>query len=186
MTTTIQPEFCRRVPVSRIGPGGLDQAIEANQSERLALAARLQIPSIASLSCRFRLSPEGGGRLAAAGELCAELTRICVVSLEPFETVVRERFALRFVPEEPQGEDLDPDSPDELPYDADSIDLGEAATEQLALSLDPYPRMPGIASLPTEATEPASGGTIETDERQHGNPFAALRRLRPGAGSGEA
>ena len=44
------------------------------------------------------------------------------------------------------------------------LDLGEAAAEQLALSLDPYPRAPG-AELPEVATEAEA------------NPFAALRRM---------
>jgi hypothetical protein len=43
------------------------------------------------------------------------------------------------------------------------LDLGEAVAEQLALALDPYPRVPG-AELPE----------IESDPQER--PFAALRR----------
>ena len=70
---------------------------------------------------------------------------------------------MRFVVEEQADEDIDPESEDEIVYDGSTIDLGEAATEQLALGLDPYPRKPG-ATLDDEADAPSS------------SPFAVLRR----------
>ena len=174
--TTVQPEFCRRIPTGRIGAAGLEQTIEADAGERAALASRLRIPAIASFTCRFVLAAPRQGQIGAEAELRAELTRTCVVSLEPFETTVRERFALRFVPEGLEQDDPDPDSLDELPYAGDMIDLGETAAEQLALALDPYPRMPGVAlppegDLPDDAQAPARI-----------NAFAALAALRGGKG----
>jgi hypothetical protein len=142
--TITRPELSRRIPVSRIGAAGMEQTIEATAAECRALAGRLQLPAIASLTCHFHLLPPLRGQVAVEAELRAELTRICVVSLEPFETVVAERFTLRFVPEGAEQDDIDPESPDEVPYAGDFIDIGEAAAEQLALALDPYPRMPGI------------------------------------------
>ena len=128
------------------------------------------IPAVLSLRCTFRLTLESGGVVLAEGALEARLVRDCVVSLEPFETAVAERFRLRFVPAELLAEAdedalLDPDADDEIPYDGAAIDLGEAAAEQLALAMDPYPRRPG-AALPDEASEAAE------------SPFAALSRLR--------
>ena len=55
----------------------------------------------------------------------------------------------------PDEEELDPESlegPDEIPYENDEIDLGEALAEQLALALDPYSRKPG-AELPGEVLD---------------------------------
>ena len=72
---------------------------------------------------------------------------------------------VRFVPEGREDPELDPDSDDEIPYSGVAIDLGEAAAEQLALMLDPYPRKPG-ADLPAAA-----------DDSQT-SPFAALARLK--------
>jgi len=46
------------------------------------------------------------------------------------------------------------------------IDLGEAAAEQLALALDPYPRKPGSSGVP------------ETPEQEAGGPFGRLASLR--------
>ena len=176
--TTSRPEFSRRVPVSRIGAGGLEQAVVASAAECRALAQRLQLPAVASLSCRFRLSPPLGGQVAAEAELRAEVTRLCVVSLEPFEAVVSERFTLRFVPEGAEEDDIDPESPDEIGYAGAGLALGETAAEQLALALDPYPRMPGLAP----PTHPAPLEAATEPEPPH--PFAALARL--GRGSGEA
>ena len=177
--TTPGPEFSRRIPVSRIGAGGLEQDVAASAAECRALALRLQLPAVASLSCRFRLSPPLAGQVAAEAELRAEVTQLCVLSLEPFEAVVSERFTLRFVPEGAEEDDIDPESADEVGYAGDSLDLGETAAEQLALALDPYPRMPGLAS-PTHAAPEALG------EPDPPHPFAALARLGRGPGSGDA
>ncbi len=175
--TTPEAEFSRRVPVGRIGGGGLELDVEATGAECCALARRLQLPAVASLRCRFRLSPPLAGQVAAEAELRAEVTRICVVSLEPFEAVVGERFALRFVPEGAEADEIDPEAPDECPYVGDAIDLGESAVEQLALALDPYPRMPGLT--PPQPPQ-------EADRPDGPHPFAALGRLGRGPGSGSA
>ncbi|WP_428393339.1 YceD family protein [Lichenicoccus sp.] len=180
-----QPEVSRRVPISRIG-AGFEQTIEATAEECRGLARRLGVPAVVSLRCRFCLDAHGEGRIDAAGDLRCELTRICVVSLEPFETTVSDRFVLRFVPEDAiaGGEtlEIDPDAADEVGYAGGLLDLGEAACEQLALVLDPYPRMPqlglsGVAA-PEDGPEDPRGG------------FAQLKNWHVkngrGTGSGEA
>jgi hypothetical protein len=143
----MNPEFSRPLPTTRIGPTGLDTAIEATPSERAKLATRLKLPGIGTLSCRFHLHP--GPRKSILGEcwLTAMITQICVVSLEEFEGVVTDHVIVRFVPAGTESTEVDPESPDEIPFTNDTIDLGEAATEQLALALDPWPRKPG-ATLP--------------------------------------
>ena len=93
------------------------------------------------------------------------MLRTCVVSLDEFEAGVDEKFRLRFVPAGAESDDPDPESEDEVPYTGDFLDLGEAAVEQLALALDPYPRKPD-AELPAAETEPPE------------HPFAALASLR--------
>jgi len=141
-------EFPRPVAVAKIGGAGLTIAIEATEAERAAVAARMDIPAIQSLACEFQLTREGDGvSFAAKGTLRALVTRVCVV------------------PADRMREDIDPDEPDEVPYDGTAIDLGEAATEQLGLALDPYPRMPG--AMPPEVEDDVSD-----------SPFAALARVR--------
>ncbi|MBU6499555.1 MAG: DUF177 domain-containing protein [Rhodospirillales bacterium] len=162
-------ELHRPLSVARIPPGGLLHEVRATAEECAALATRMAVPGIHALSCGFTLRPEPGGAVRAEGQLRARLVRVCVVSLEPFDTEVAEDFTVRFVPAGQESDDPDPESVDEIGYAGGEIDLGEAAAEQLGLALDPYPRRPD-AVLPEAAAEEAGG------------PFAALARRRPPGG----
>lgn len=182
MTTEHPPELSRRIPVDRIGRQGLTVEVEARPEELAPLARRLNVPAVASLRCRFELGAVHGGTIDAQGELEAHTTRICVASLEPFEEVTRERFALRFVPEGELAEDDDIDAVDEIGYGGSQIDLGEAAVEQLGLALDPYPRRPGVV---LDGVDSIDSAPIDADDAEadgaRPNPFAVLaRRGEPG------
>ncbi|WP_419729191.1 DUF177 domain-containing protein [Lichenicola sp.] len=218
---TAKPELSRRIAVRSLGvkaPGAgrkqgsaaedvaLEVLVEADPAERLALAQRLHEPSVEAFSCRFRLSAaDPAGVIEADGLLTAQLSRTCVVTLEDFPAVVAEQFRIRFVPAERSADevdlDLDLEADDDVPYGGTGIDLGEAAVEQLALALDPYPRKPGAepppgvvrgdpptgaAGLdlpPGERLEAvadldgvASMDAPDPDRRPH--PFAGLARLK--------
>lgn len=164
MTEALLPLAAARLRADSLPYQGAEHAVAATAEECAALAARLRIPAVKSLSCRFRLRPETGGRVVAEGQLRANVVQSCVVTLEDVPERVRDQFLVHFVPFGAEINDDDPESPDEIPFHGGVIDLGEAATEQLALALDPYPRKPG-ATLPPEATE--------ADD----SPFAALARL---------
>lgn len=153
-------ELHRPLAANRVRNEGLEVEVVASAAECAALARRMAVPELRALTCRFRLTPLGGGALLAEGSLRARALRVCVLSLEPFEALTEERFRLRFVPAGQETDDDDPEADDEIGYHEGVIDLGEAAAEQLALALDPYPRKPG-AELPAVATDTAS-------------PFAAL------------
>jgi uncharacterized metal-binding protein YceD (DUF177 family) len=165
------PELHRPLAVDHIGADGLERIVEANAAERAALAERLLLPAVVSLWCRFRLRRIDGGVIAAEGSLRARVVQTCVVSLDDFEAGVREDFTVRFVPSGTEQDDIDPGAEDEIPYEHGGIDLGEAATEQLALALDPWPRRPG-ATVPEAAAEEAP------------HPFAGLARLKRGLHDG--
>ena len=156
-------EFSRKLSLERIGPAGYDLTIEANATELAALATRLHLPEVNALTCRFRLRPAPNGTFIAEGWLDAMVTQTCVVSLDDFPALVSDHFVVCLVPAGSESDDIDPESIDEIPYRDGMIDLGDAAAEQLALALDPWPRKPD-ASLPT----------AETDEPT--SPFAALRQ----------
>lgn len=162
-------EFSRNLAVERIGRAGQpawhDVTIEADAAELPGLATRLQLPGISALTCRFRLRSAPDGTIAAEGWLDAVVTQTCVVSLDEFTAPVSDHFVIRFVPAGSESDDIDPTSDDEIPYSDSMIDLGEAAAEQLALGLDPWPRKPD-ATLPEAATE------------DDASPFAALRHKR--------
>jgi uncharacterized metal-binding protein YceD (DUF177 family) len=159
-------------------------AFEASPEERVALARRLALPELAELTADFRLVRGQGGRIRVAGDVKARMTRICVVTLEPFETGIEEPVALEFAPEaeaeavaeaaraahEPApGESLadQPDPPD--PIIDGRIDLGAIAAEFLTLALDPYPRKPGASFSPPDS-----------EASPEDSPFAALEGLKLG------
>lgn len=118
--------------------------VVATPAECAALARRFGLPSIASLACRFRLAPSTKGAVHAEGELDALVAQVCVVTGEVFDATLRERFAVRFVPAGTENPEPDLEDDDEIPCEGGMMDLGEAAAEQLALALDPYPRAPGV------------------------------------------
>ena len=133
MTELPRPVSVDRLPAAFV--------VEADLAECEALAKLYHIPRVLALTCRFALRRQGD-LVLAEGELDAQVEQSCVVSLEPVGQTVRESFVLRFVPAGSEADDEDPEAPDELPYEGGRIDLGEAAAEQLALALDPYPRHP--------------------------------------------
>lgn len=157
-------ELSRPLALDRIGAAGIEQLIEAKPDELEKLAKRLMIPAVHRLQCRFRVRRAEGLMIEAEGQLEAEVVQVCVVSLDEFAHAVREDFTIQFVPQGAETEDDDPDLPDQIPYSGGVIDLGEAAAEQLALALDPYPRRPGV---PEPAADPAEAS----------GPFAALAGL---------
>ncbi|GBQ88498.1 DUF177 domain-containing protein [Gluconobacter albidus] len=185
------PEFSRRIPFNRLG-SGLGETIEASPAERAALAARLGLPEIEALTCRFRLTPADNRSVLAEGHLAAKVTQTCVITSEPFKDVLAETFFLRFIPLEDMPEDefdidsIDLDGPDDVPHDGKALDIGEATAEQLALMLDPYPRKPGVGLenavdvAPAEGEEGAELSGEGPDGPRRPNPFSALSALKSG------
>jgi uncharacterized metal-binding protein YceD (DUF177 family) len=148
-----------KIRASHIKDAPQEHIVVADAAARATLAEAYDLPGIALLRGEFVLEHERAGVVAATLRMQARVTQTCVVTLEPFEARLDEQVALRFVPQssspEPEDIELDPETlegPDEIPYAGDVIDLWEALAEQLALSLDPYPRKPG-AQLPAEAAE---------------------------------
>jgi uncharacterized metal-binding protein YceD (DUF177 family) len=142
--------------------------VRATPEECVAIAARMDLPAVGSLECTFELAIEDDGvSVAAQGHLQAKVVRTCVISADDFETAIDDRFDVRFVPAGAERDDPDPDLPDEIPYEAGCVDLGEATAEQLGLVLDPYPRKEGAELTNNEREDSAS-------------PFSLLaRRLAP-------
>jgi hypothetical protein len=176
------PPFSRPVLVEAIPRDGLETRIEADAGERAALAAFNGLPAVAALGAAFSLKHGGGGTILVRGELSAEVTQTCVVTLEPFEASISAPIDLRFAPAGDAsgpgsaasdaeamlvvGEEDEPD-----PIVDGVIDLGAVASEFLTLNLDPYPRKPGAAF---EA--PASGGDGASD-----SPFSVLAERKKDA-----
>lgn len=170
---TDEPEFSRPVRVNSLPAPGRTFAIEAKPGECAALARRFDLIAIKSLKASLHLRP-AGRQVRLEGDLSAVVVQRCVVTLEPIEATVEERFEMcyaegeededarfseRDIVLEYEGEDL----PD--PIVCGIVDIGEAVAEHLALALDPFPRKP-------DARFPGVGGEAEGQ-----SPFAVLKGL---------
>ncbi len=136
-----QFEFSRPLEVARIPKLGSHEKLSADPKECQALAKRLMLPAIHSLSAELKAKPWRGGGLKVTGELKADIDQESVVSLELFRSTVVypvERYFLNA----PPNTELDSDAEID-PIERGVIDLGEVVAETLALELDPYPRKPG-------------------------------------------
>ena len=168
--------------------------IEAKPDELAAVANAVGLTSVQSLKVRYKLVEHAGGRYDLSGDLEANITQVCVVTLEPFASDVTNAIDLTFaqplhVPEMSRYKDRDaprgrgklmavtpapvPGNDDqEDPADTivdDTIDLGAVALEFLTLACDLYPRKPGIAF-----SDVVIGDTDEPEP----SAFAALERLK--------
>ena len=138
------PEFSRLVGIGDCEGRTLEY--EATEAERVALAERFAIPALRSLSGTLTLTKKGAN-IAATGAFDAHVVQDCAVSGEPFEHRIAEDMDLTFVPprhfasvEEPV--EVGSDELDEIEYEGQQIDLGEAIAQSLALAIDPYAEGP--------------------------------------------
>ena len=156
----------RPVAVHDLPERGTDVTVEASADERAALAREFGIPGIQALVGTFHLSGTPR-RVRVSGRVEASVTQICVVTLDPFDSEVREEVEVDFaMPGAVEAAAGGQEAPDEIVDGA--IDLGALTAEFLALGLPPYPRKPGVDfDYKAEDDKPES-------------PFAALDKLKRG------
>lgn len=166
------PEFSRLVKARQLPSVPL--VLQPTAEERAALALRFGVVAIDSLHAEVSLRPDKQAILAE-GWLRADLVQNCAVSTEDFPVRIEEPLALRFVPppaQAPEEEvELDVEDCDEIEFESDSFDLGEAVAQSLGLAIDPYARGPDADTVRREAgliEEGASGPLAEA--------LAALRK----------
>ncbi|QNT78845.1 DUF177 domain-containing protein [Entomobacter blattae] len=172
----VYPELLRTISVRNIGKTPYKITVEAHERECRQIAERLHIPFIESLKCDYTMSYEKDGRIRADGKLVARLQQQCVVSLELFSSVIEDHFTIFFVlKSDIYNENLiDPDMDDEIIYDGDHINIGDATVEQLALVLDLYPHKPDLLDKEFVFAESESDSTPSFRT----SPFAALATLK--------
>lgn len=157
--------------------------IETSETERAALAERFAVTAIPKLTARVEFDTKDEAVLAN-GTLTATIVQPCAVTREDLSYDVEEPLALRFVPAgsapdyTPDEEiELDSEDLDEIEYEGDSFDLGEAIAQTLALAIDPYREGPGA----DEARQKA--GITSDEEQAPSGPLAqALAKLKGESG----
>ena len=91
------PPMSRVIRVEEIKDDG-DIAIEATAAERATIAQLLELAALDKFAMAGTLRRRGGGRVVLKGELVAEATQTCVVSLEPVAAQLRVPVELEFWP----------------------------------------------------------------------------------------
>lgn len=171
-----QPEFSHRVAVDKIPAGGLKITLTANEVQRAALKERFDLVDLQSLSAELKVKRESHvvDEVIVTGTLTAEATQQCVVTLEPLPISINT--SLRIIcldesaaPSESSTIDLVHDDDDIDYIQNGQIDLGELIAQHFGITLDPYPRKPGLDPI---SEEPADDG----DKPE--NPFAKLASLK--------
>lgn len=167
------PEFSRLVRIDQLGRHAEGVAISADEAERAALARRFSLLALDRLEATYGLGEESRG-IMARGRVRAYLTQPCVATGLPVPETIDTDFTLLFVREDgilPEGEELELDAEDcdTIGYDGQTIDMGEAVAETVALAMAPYPRAPDADMVLKEA------GVISEEQA---SPFAALLALK--------
>ena len=169
-------EFSRPFDISRIAPEGASETIAATAEECQAIAARFGVEAVHAVSATLHIQPWKRGGFRVRGEATANITQTCVVTLDPFESVVHAQLDQIFIAKTGRlaADDVEivvSHDEDDIGYiDDDEIELGEFAVEALCLELDPYPRKEG-AELPVSSTETGA-------DEPKANPFAVLKQLK--------
>jgi uncharacterized metal-binding protein YceD (DUF177 family) len=168
-----KPPLSHKISIASLPRMGQHVALKASESVCLQIAHQLGLPSIQRLDAHFHIVPSRSGIMRVTGEVKAQVEQLCIVSLEAFPYDISETVDLRFIEADKLGKPAkaevertleDEDPPDPI-YDG-VIDLGELAVEFVALSLEPFPRKPGV-ELPVQLN-------ITKEE----SPFAVLAALK--------
>ena len=165
------PEFSREVRLDELSSHERSYEIEASEAERVALAKRFAIEAIGHLAASVRLKAEPGGRMVRLmANLTADVVQTCVITLESVPAHIERAFEVLYDhAAEPAGREvvLDAGEVDIVPIEGETLDIGEAVAEELALSLDPFPRAPGAQ---------VEGG--EMPQEAANRPFEILARFK--------
>jgi uncharacterized metal-binding protein YceD (DUF177 family) len=182
MTSETASPVSFRVSVVRLPQKGMPITIEADEGQLGRLAAEHGLLAAGSFRAELTVSNWKGSGVRVHGQVGADITQACVISLDPVESHVEAEISALFVPENSRLAKIDtghreeilldaegPESPE--PFSGDSIDVGALAEEYFALAIDPYPRKEGARIEETGASR---------SETPEAGPLAEkLAALRP-------
>jgi len=178
--------FSRSVNARKVVDKDETIVVQPDARELKLIAAAYDLVAMKDLKASFTLKPYRKEGLRVVGQVSADITQNCVVSLEPFESHVTLDVDRTFEPVSSRLRKVrDLNEAGEIEIDLESLDppdaivdgvldLGAVICEELALSLDPFPRKPGA--------EFEGGSEEETvpdkEEDSKPSPFAALQALK--------
>lgn len=164
--------------LARLGNAGDQVTITADDGQRAAIARWAGILALGSFEARVEIKKLASDRFGLAFHLTADVSQACVVTLEPVPSRMDHRFEreLHFIgpvrhkqPSADSGAEVVLDSEEEGPEEIESLhyDLAGPLLEEFVLSLEPYPRRPGVEFTPK----------TDAQERPE-SPFAVLKGLK--------
>ncbi len=174
----IGPELSRPIKAEDIPKKGRVIPLRPNDNELAAIAKRLELVSLTAFDGELKVQPEPGREISVRGMIRAQFTQNCVISGDPVTTEVEfelfRMFAEDADPFDGLGRDeedvIDPEIDDADPIIGGQIDVGEAAVEELALRIPPYPKAEGVHF------DEATFANDQKDEKE--NPFLVLESLK--------
>lgn len=159
--------WSHEIEVAAIPPQGLSLELVADEPTRARLAKYAGVVAIPSLKAVLEIRATGDSGAEVTGTLSGVIRQTCVVSLEEFDSEILESIDARFSERAEAAEEDEIDEPD--PVIDGKIDVGALAAEFLSLSIDPYPRKPGVAF---------ANPSIEAGSAEAKSPFEALQALK--------
>lgn len=190
MTKKIEPEWPHNIEAEDIGDHPVRKQISASPQQRKDLARRLGVEAVNSIQADLVVSQQGGKSVIhVEGGFNANVTQICVVSAEAFDSEVSGDvegwFAnpdhivsldkARNMKKSRTGDNEVPmleEKDDPEPLVDGRIDLGELVTQHLSLQLDPFPHKEG------EHFETGDEHLVRKVGPERKNPFAGLKALK--------
>jgi uncharacterized metal-binding protein YceD (DUF177 family) len=167
--------FSHLYELGRLSQAGDEVTLTPSADERARIAQWADVVAIDAFKAKVDVRKLSPTRFALDVKLDADVVQSCVVTLDPVRAHIEHAFtrdlilstALRHTP---KTVDIDPAPVDEdgrEEIDSLRYDLAVPVLEEFALSIEPYPRAPGVEfEAPTDAT----------DSPEH--PFAALKGLK--------
>lgn len=166
-----EKELSYPVDVRTITGKGKHVRFTASENECKALAKRFELPAVKDLSVNIRIKKVGF--IQMEGEIKARITQTDVVTLEPFDSVISEKFRVFFEVDKPenirQAIDIDMDDEEIEPVRGGIIDCGAVAAEQFGLALDPFPKKSKKVFVYEDP--------LSKEEEKALHPFAGLKKL---------
>lgn len=167
--------------LARLGNAGDEVRFAADTAALVQIARWAGVQAVEKFEARVELRKLAPNRFGLAFHLLADTVQSCVVTLEPVPGHMERSFSRELVfvgPQRhkpaqsaplPESETLLDSTEEEGPEEIESlhIDLAAPLLEEFALSLDPYPRAPGVefAAKSPDSAPPES-------------PFAVLKGLK--------
>ena len=171
---THAPAFSYPFDLSSVSPAGSEVAFEVPEGACRAIAEIYEVDGIEDFAAQFRLSRLSKNEYALAGHFAATILQTCIVTLKPVRTISEQDFKRRYdiAPHHaPQrvvsSANVELESEDRETLHGTTLDLAVPLLEELSLTINPYPRVPGAV---------LEGGSKEQSDEE--SPFAVLRALK--------